>query len=408
MRDLVRPAIIACLACTFILFFPQPLAAANNEAAQLKQEKKQLIEMKAKEEKTAAELSEALRKEKLGKKRMDELQDLLKKQTKIISSIDRRLSALNERQDEIEKQVRNLAEAHGKATGRLRLTSQLAFESQRSCLARPFAAPTRERTRFMMINCLSAGALEMKNISMARDREQKELSRIERQVALSEKKMATEQKAEEKLQSRQKEEQELLARVKKEKEAKSQELATLRAKIKRMETLVARVEQQAREKEQQRLKKANEGAASARKTAPSSQAPRLFAALPGGVSAPLSGRVITRFGKQYDKMFDVEIENSGVELEAASGADVKAVSTGETAFVGEVSGFGKVVIIQHGSGLFSVYGKLENYLVKTGRKVSKGDVVGRLPKSPSGKSVLYFELRSGGAAVDPASVISLY
>jgi septal ring factor EnvC (AmiA/AmiB activator) len=45
--------------------------------------------------------------------------------------------------------------------------------------------------------------------------------------------------------------------------------------------------------------------------------------------------------------------------------------------------------------------------VKTGQEVAKGQPLGRLPESPSGKSVLYFELRAGGTAINPASVIPL-
>jgi septal ring factor EnvC (AmiA/AmiB activator) len=66
-----------------------------------------------------------------------------------------------------------------------------------------------------------------------------------------------------------------------------------------------------------------------------------------------------------------------------------------------------VLIVQHGGGLFSVYGRLETFLVKQGEAVKKGTVVGRLPGSPSGKSVLYLELRAGGTAIDPTSAIPL-
>jgi septal ring factor EnvC (AmiA/AmiB activator) len=54
-----------------------------------------------------------------------------------------------------------------------------------------------------------------------------------------------------------------------------------------------------------------------------------------------------------------------------------------------------------------VYGRLETFLVKQGEAVKKGAVVGRLAGSPSGKSVLYLELRAGGTAIDPTSAIPL-
>ena len=121
----------------------------------------------------------------------------------------------------------------------------------------------------------------------------------------------------------------------------------------------------------------------------------------------MDGRVTTRFGRQRDPDFDVVVENHGVEIEAASGAAIRAVGKGEVVFSGSVSGFGKVLIVQHGASLFSVYGKAASYSAKQGQSVAGGETVGRLPESPEGKSVLYLELRAGGVAVDPASVIAL-
>jgi len=117
--------------------------------------------------------------------------------------------------------------------------------------------------------------------------------------------------------------------------------------------------------------------------------------------------VVGRFGKQRDPVFDVDVENRGVEIEAASGAVIHAMGGGEVVFVGSVSGFGKVLILQHGSGLFSVYGKADTFSVKQGQAVAAGEAVGKLPVNPEGKSVLYLELRAAGTALDPTTVIPL-
>jgi septal ring factor EnvC (AmiA/AmiB activator) len=401
--------IIACLACLLALFLPGHPAMAQDESAQLRREKARLLEMKAQEEKTAEELTEALRKEKLGRDRVNELQGLLKKQHSVIAAIDRRVSALAERLNETEKQVRELTEAHRKARGGLRQAAALAFEGYRADFSLPVwpSPSSAERERNLMSGYLGADLKDVERLSRARERKERERSGIERQVELSERKMALEQKMGERLLSRQEAERKRLSDIAKEKEAKQRELRALRAKIARMESLVARVERLAKEKERQRRRKAREEAARGEKPPPPPQTPRRFASLPGGMSAPLPGRVVTRFGRQHDPTFDVTIENRGVELEAESGAPVRAAGSGEVAFTGAVSGYGNVLILQHGAGLFSVYGKLNDFLVKTGQEVAKGEAVGKLPQSPSGKSVLYFELRAGGTAVDPASVISL-
>jgi septal ring factor EnvC (AmiA/AmiB activator) len=249
---------------------------------------------------------------------------------------------------------------------------------------------------------LTADAEGVARITRARERKEEELSGLERQVAVTERTMAREKKVGDTLLSRQEEERRRLAGIEQEKKRKEKELKSLRAKIARMESLVSRVEREVKERER-RARKAAPGSA-AREPA---EAPRRFASLSGGLSAPLTGKVVTRFGRQHDTTFDVTIENRGVEIEAPSGASVKSVGQGEVAFAGAVSGFGNVLIVQHGGGLFSVYGRLETFLVKQGEAVKKGTTVGRLPESPSGKTVLYLELRAGGTAIDPTSVIPL-
>jgi septal ring factor EnvC (AmiA/AmiB activator) len=362
--------------------------------------------MKAREEKTASELTEALRKEKLSKGRVGELQRRLKEQRRLLSGIDRRISTLNERLERTEKVVRELEEAHGQARTRLQRAVVVAFTGQREGAWDPWDPSARERERCFMRLLLAANAEGIVRINRARERKEEELSGIEKQVAVTERKMARERKVGETLLSRQEDERRRLAGIEREKKQKEKELKSLRAKIARMESVVSRVERQVKERERLARKRAA-GAAGRTAGREPAETPRRFASLSGGLSAPLSGKVVTRFGRQHDPTFDVTIENRGVEIEAPSGASVKSVGQGEVAFAGAVSGFGNVLIVQHGGGLFSVYGRMETFLAKQGEAVKKGTVVGRLPESPSGKSVLYLELRAGGTAIDPTSAISL-
>ena len=380
------------------ILFPAAAPAARDIAGELRKERSRLLEMKEREEKTALELTEALRKEKLSKGRVGELQERLKRQRSLLSRIDRNVSALNERLERTEKAVRELEAAHGQARTDLRRAEVVAFAGQRAGAGDPWYPSARERERHFMRLYLAADAEGVARITRARERKEEELTGLERQVAVTEKKMAREKQVGDTLLSRQEEERRSLAGIEREKKRKEKELKSLRAKIARMESVVSRVERQVKERE----RRARKGAARE-----PGEAPRRFASLSGGLSAPLAGKVVTRFGRQHDTTFDVTIENRGVEIEAPSGASVKSVGQGEVAFAGAVSGFGNVLIVQHGGGLFSVYGRLATFLVKQGEAVKKGTVVGSLPGSPSGKSVLYLELRAGGTAIDPTSAIPL-
>lgn len=403
----IRTAAIAWLACFLAAMFLQTPASARDVSADLRREKARLIEMKAREEKTAAELSDALRKEKLTKGRVSELNARLKRQRGVIAGIDRRLSVLGGRLNETEKEVRELAQAQGEARRGLRQAVVLAFEGYRADLSRPAERSFPERARHLMRGYLGADLEDVERLARERKRKERELSGIESQVEISERRMAMEQKEGEKLLLRHEAERKRLSDIEKEKRRKQRELGALRAKIARMESLVARVERLAKERDRTRRKKEMEAARKGAKPPEAAEAPRRFASVAGGMAPPISGRVVSRFGRQHDPAFDVTIENRGVEIEGVSGSPVKAAAPGEVAFTGAVSGFGNVLILQHGSGLFSVYGKLDGFSVKTGQDVARGQAVGSLPASPSGKSVLYFELRAGGTAIDPASVIPL-
>jgi septal ring factor EnvC (AmiA/AmiB activator) len=385
------------------VLFPPAARGARDVAAELRREKGRLLEMKEREEKTARELTEALRKEKRSKGRVDELQGRLKRQKRLLSGIERKVSALNDRLERTEKAVRELEAAHGEARTDLRRAVVVAFAGQGAGVGDPWHPSDRERERHFMRVYLAADAEGVARITRDRDRKEEELTGLERQVAVTEKKRTREKQVGDTLLSRQEAERRRLAGIEREKKRKEKELKSLRAKIARMESVVSRVERQVKERER-RARKAAAGKSAAGEPA---EAPRRFASLSGGLSAPLAGKVVTRFGRQHDTTFDVTIENRGVEIEAPSGASVKSVGQGEVAFAGAVSGFGNVLIVQHGGGLFSVYGRMESFLVKQGEAVKKGTVVGRLPESPSGKSVLYLELRAGGTAIDPTSVIPL-
>ena len=394
---------ILAAAVSLGILFPATSPAVRDVAGELRKERSRLLEMKEREEKTARELTEALRKEKLSKGRVGELQSLLKRQRTLLARIDRKVAVLNERLDRAEKAIRDLEAAQGQARTGLQRAEIVAFTGQRDGTGNPWRPSARERELHFMRVYLEAEAEDVARIARDRDRKEEELSGLERQVAVTERKMAMEKKVGDTLLSRQEGERRRLADIEREKKRKVKELKSLRAKIARMESVISRVEREVRERERRARKRAA-GRGAARETA---EAPGRFASLSGGLSAPLAGKVVTRFGRQHDTTFDVTIENRGVEIEAPSGASVKSVGHGEVAFAGAVSGFGNVLIVQHGGGLFSVYGRLETFLVKQGEAVKKGTAVGSLPGSPTGKSVLYLELRAGGTAIDPSSVIPL-
>src|SRR5262249_13534908 len=124
-------------------------------------------------------------------------------------------------------------------------------------------------------------------------------------------------------------------------------------------------------------------------------APSADAALPikpfrGDLDWPVSGAVRTRFGKA-----------NGIEVGGAAGEPVSAVHDGAVAFAGTFAGFGNLVILDHGSQAYSLYGDLLEVSVARGARVDRGQPVGSLGPLPTGGAGVYFELRIDGRPVDP-------
>jgi murein hydrolase activator len=117
----------------------------------------------------------------------------------------------------------------------------------------------------------------------------------------------------------------------------------------------------------------------------------------GELEWPVPGTVSRRFGRSTA----VSGASNGIEISAAEGADARAVHDGTVAFAGTFSGFGNLVILDHGSQTYSLYGDLLDVAVKKGAHVDHGQRLGTIGATSSGASGLYFELRVDGQAVDP-------
>jgi septal ring factor EnvC (AmiA/AmiB activator) len=92
---------------------------------------------------------------------------------------------------------------------------------------------------------------------------------------------------------------------------------------------------------------------------------------------------------------------NGVELSLAEGQPVKAVHEGLVAFADSFTGYGNLVIIDHGERAFSLYGDLSSLTVQKGDQVSAGTTLGLSGRDLEGNPALYFELRIDGRSVDP-------
>jgi septal ring factor EnvC (AmiA/AmiB activator) len=87
---------------------------------------------------------------------------------------------------------------------------------------------------------------------------------------------------------------------------------------------------------------------------------------------------------------------------AETGAEVRAIAHGRVAFADWLRGYGMLMIIDHGQGYMSLYGHNESLLREAGAWVEPGEVISVIGSNPGSGQGLYFELRKGGKAIDPA------
>jgi len=118
----------------------------------------------------------------------------------------------------------------------------------------------------------------------------------------------------------------------------------------------------------------------------------------GDLGWPVRGEVRRALGRATSTS---GILSNGIELTAPDGAPIDAVHDGVVAFAGTFAGFGNLVILDHGSQSFSLYGDLLDVAVTKGAHVDRGQPVGSAGPLPSGGTGLYFELRVDGRPVDP-------
>lgn len=117
---------------------------------------------------------------------------------------------------------------------------------------------------------------------------------------------------------------------------------------------------------------------------------------------PAQGPITSGFGLRRHPVFGIEHFHSGVDIGATWGSPVLAAAEGQVIYTGWFGGYGKIVVVDHGGGVSTLYAHLFEILVAPGTAVRRGQVVGRV--GTTGYSTgphLHFEVRIDGRPVDP-------
>lgn len=129
--------------------------------------------------------------------------------------------------------------------------------------------------------------------------------------------------------------------------------------------------------------------------------PSLQPLTPGPV--PLD-RISSAYGVRKDPVSGDTKMHKGTDIPMPIGSDVRTAGSGKVVSVGEVSGYGLQVVVDHGDGVTTRYAHLSASAVKPGDTVSRGQVIAA--SGNSGKSTgphLHFEVIAQGKTIDPQS-----
>ena len=93
---------------------------------------------------------------------------------------------------------------------------------------------------------------------------------------------------------------------------------------------------------------------------------------------------------------------SGIRIGAGAGSPVAAAADGTVVYSGSgLKGYGNLIIVKHSNRYLSAYGFNRQMLVREGDRVKRGQRVAEVGQAANGESLLHFEIRRDGVAVDP-------
>lgn len=192
----------------------------------------------------------------------------------------------------------------------------------------------------------------------------------------------------------------------------SRQQAALAAKASSLRDLIARLEASRRAAEQRVASRPTAGATAplavtaATPTRPPAGAPsgsRPVAQAKGRLAVPATGLLISRFGEAQPG----GMTSKGLTFETRPGAEVVAPFDGRVVYAGPFKGYGRILIIDHGGGYYSVLAGLDRIEQSVGQWLVAGEPVGVMPQTGS-RPHLYLELRDNGQSINPLPWLAIH
>ena len=191
----------------------------------------------------------------------------------------------------------------------------------------------------------------------------------------------------------------LLARINTEKKLYQRALGEMENAAENLADTLESLEKEAGRFRRQRA----HGLTSPKKRRPSSRKGG-FAGNKGWMDPPVTGTVVTRFGRNTRGKFGITSYARGINIKVEPGTPIKAVYHGRVVYAGQLRGYGKLIIIDHDQQYYSLASKISELYKKEGDTVVRGEIIGITGESGDllGEG-LHFEIRHGTEPENPLS-----
>ncbi|HPC36564.1 MAG TPA: peptidoglycan DD-metalloendopeptidase family protein [Candidatus Marinimicrobia bacterium] len=130
--------------------------------------------------------------------------------------------------------------------------------------------------------------------------------------------------------------------------------------------------------------------------------PNPFLANQGELIWPAKGEIVSRFGIQQHPTLKTITDNPGIDIKVKLGTPVVSILDGVITTITYIRGFGNTIIIDHGSGFYSVYSHVENIRVAENDYVTANSVIADVGQSGSlSGPLLHFEIWRNKTKLNP-------
>jgi len=192
--------------------------------------------------------------------------------------------------------------------------------------------------------------------------------------------------------SKKKKEQRELVKIRKSQKDLKVYLTEKQAGVKQLEDIIKKIQEDfARSEREERIRKQQMVLKS-----------KEFPKLKGQLQWPAEGRVVTKFGRQWNPKLKTTTENPGIDIKGKPGSQIRSVLGGVVTTITFIRGFGTTIIIDHGGGFYTVYSHVTNVETNEDSQVRSGDVIAYMGDSGSiNGSQLHFEIWGQGKKLNP-------